>query len=214
MMKRSIALFLLGAPAALGFASTLAPRTPPRSSDASSALSMAKGGRGGLSVSGDGKSKLSKPKSLTGSGSEGGAAAAGGEWTPTSIPSISSLPKEKNVVKLVDTNVPALIDRNTNPTGAVSVVNYEDKTYCVSSSCGSCQIPLTKAKVLDGNDETGGEARLQCDFCGATYDLRTGSPVQKEGGKLLGFLFSKNEKASLPVYGLGERGGKVFLKLP
>ena len=57
------------------------------------------------------------------------------------------------------------------------------------------------------------DARLQCDFCGATYNLRTGSPVEKEGGKLFGFLFSKNELEKLPVYGLGEKSGQVFINI-
>jgi nitrite reductase/ring-hydroxylating ferredoxin subunit len=73
---------------------------------------------------------------------------------------------------------------------------------------------LTKAKVLDANEESGADARLQCDFCGATYNLRNGVPVEKEGGKLLGFLFSKGEKETLPVYGLGEKKGKVFINVP
>jgi len=107
-----------------------------------------------------------------------------------------------------------LINKQTNPTGAVSIVNYKDKTYCFSSACASCKIPLTKGKVLDATEDTGDDARLQCDFCGATYNLRTGSPVQKEGGKLLGFLFSKGDTVQLPVYGLGEQGGKVFINVP
>ena len=137
--------------------------------------------------------------------------------TPTLLPSyssIQSLPQEKNEVKVIDTNVPSLINKQTNPTGAVSIVNYNDKTYCFSSSCASCKIPLTKAKVLGANEETDDDARIQCDFCGATYNLRTGEPVQKEGGKLLGFLFSKTESVELPVYGLGEQGGKVFINVP
>ena len=93
-------------------------------------------------------------------------------------------------------------------------MNYNDKTYCFSSACGSCKIPLTKAKVLEPTEATGEDARLQCDFCGATYNLRTGSPVEKESGKLFGFLFSKSDTVSLPVYGLGEQGGKVFINVP
>merc|ERR1712127_1078669 len=153
---------------------------------------------------------MGKPKSIEGAQPTEGKA----NWAKTTIPSIKSLPKEKNAVNLVDTNVPALINKQTNPTGAVSIVNYESKTYCVSSSCASCKIPLTKAKVLDANEETGDDARLQCDFCGATYNLRTGEPVQKEGGKLLGFLFNKSDDVPLPVYGLGEQGGKVFINVP
>ena len=207
-MKRSLALLLLGAPVALGFAPSITQGDQP----ASLALSMARRGKGLSGVGG--ASKLNKPKSISGSESGEASAPAKGNWVPTSIPSIKSLPKEKNTVNLIDTAVPSLIDKATNPAGAVSVVNYGDKTYCFSSACGSCKIPLTKAKVLEGNDETGDDARLQCDFCGATYNLRNGAPVQKEGGKLMGFLFSKSDNVPLPVYGLGEQGGKVFINVP
>lgn len=207
-MKRSIAIFLLGVPAAFAFApSSLLPS--PHSP--SSSLSMAKRGRG-LSVPG-GDDKLSKPKSIEGSEPARASAAPKANWAQTSIPSIDALLGEKDAVKLVDTNVASLINKQTNPTGAVSIVNHGDKTYCFSSSCASCKIPLAKAAVLDGNDETGDDARLQCDFCGATYNLRTGEPVTKEGGKLMGFLFSKSKDVPLPVYGLGVQGGKVFINV-
>uniref|UniRef100_A0A7S2KAU2 Rieske domain-containing protein n=1 Tax=Skeletonema marinoi TaxID=267567 RepID=A0A7S2KAU2_9STRA len=203
-MKLSSLVLLICAAAVSGFAPALQQQT-------SSALYMAKGRRGGLT--GNGNSKLNKPKSIGGSDSDADSKPKS-NWVQTSIPSIKSLPSEKNVVKLVDTQVPSLINKQTNPTGAVSIVNYEDKTYCFSSGCASCQIPLTKGKVLEPSDETNDEARLQCDFCGATYNLRTGAPVQKEGGKLFGFLFSKAEEKELPVYGLGEQGGKVFINVP
>lgn len=206
-MKRSIAILVLGAPAAFGFA----PATIPQQS---SALSARRGK--GLDLGGSGgNNKLAKPNSIAGSESnQGTSSAPKSNWAQTSIPSIKSLPKEKNSVQLVDTQVPALINKQTNPTGAVSIVNYEDKTYCFSSGCASCKIPLTKAKILDPAEDTGDDARIQCDFCGATYNLRNGAPVQKEGGKLLGFLFSKSETVELPVYGLGEQGGKVFINVP
>ena len=212
-MKRSIALFLLGAPAAFGFAPAALPQSSP-SHSRSSALSMAKRGRGLSGVAGS--NKLSKPKSIEGSETPAGGAgnANNNNWVQTSIPSIDSLPQEKDTVKLVDTDVFSLMNKGTNPKGAVSIVNRGSKTYCFSSSCASCQIPLAKAKIMDGNDETSGEARIECDFCGATYNLRTGDPVTKEGGKMLGFLFSKSEDVPLPVYGLGERGGKVFINVP
>lgn len=208
-MKRSIAttLLVLGTPAALGFAPSLLPRTPSPSS-----LSMARRGKG-LSVSGGGN-KLSKPKSIEGSEPSQAKSAPRANWVQTSIPSIKSLPKERGVVKFVDTNVPSLVNKQTNPTGAVSVVNQAGKTYCFSSSCPSCKIPLGKSKVLDPNDETGDDARLECDFCGSTYNLRTGMPTAKEGGKMMAFLFSKSEDVPLPVYGLGEQGGKVFINVP
>lgn len=207
-MKRSIALLLLGAPAAaFGFAPS--PLQPGSQSSSSSALSMARRGKGLSGVGGD---KRSKPQSIAGSEPSQGATAKS-NWAQTTIPSISSLPQEKDSVQLVETNVPSLVDKNTNPAGAVSIVNHGDKTYCFSSSCASCKIPLAKAAVLDGNDETGDDARLQCDFCGATYNLRTGEPVTKEGGKLMGFLFSKSKDVPLPVYGLGVQGGKVFINV-
>lgn len=137
-------------------------------------------------------------------------------WIATSIPSLDALPKETNIVKVVDTMVPSLTDKNTNPTGAVSIVNYkrdsDTTTYCFSVSCASCKIPLTKGKVLPPKESN--DARLECDFCGATYNLRNGVQVEKEGGKLLGFLFNQNKEEKLPVYALGEKGGKVFISMP
>mmetsp|Transcript_22571 Transcript_22571/g.40151 ORF Transcript_22571/g.40151 Transcript_22571/m.40151 type:complete len:207 (-) Transcript_22571:187-807(-) len=206
-MKRSIAILLLGASAASAFAPAPIRQTPPSSS------LHAKRGKG-LSAPG-GNNKLNKPQSIGGSETSAPkAAAAAANWQQTSIPSIKSLPKEKNSVQLVDTNVFALKNKQTNPTGAVSIVNYEDKTYCFSSACASCKIPMAKAKVLESNEETGDDARVECDFCGATYNMRTGSPVAKEGGKLFGFLFSRSEDVPLPVYGLGEQKGKVFINIP
>ena len=208
-----------------------------RVSSFSLALPMAaRRGKGGLDVGEEGggggiknnnNSGLNNPKSI-GGGSKN--SKAGGDntassnsnnknWVQTSIPSIASLPQDKNVVKLIDTNVPRLIDKATNPTGAVSIVNIGEKTYCSSSSCASCKIPLTKAEILDPNDETGGvDPRLRCDFCGAAYNLRTGMPLKvKDGGgwKPLGFLFwNVAGNNPLPVYALGERGGKVYINIP
>merc|ERR1712238_549576 len=127
---------------------------------------------------------------------------------------IKALPKDTNAVQLVDTNVPALMNKGTNPTGAVAIVNRDGNTYCFSSACAACKIPMTKAVVLDPTEETGTDARLACDFCGSTYNLRTGAPVAKEKGKLFGFLFNKSDDAPLPVYGLGEQKGKVFINIP
>ena len=48
---------------------------------------------------------------------------------------------------------------------------------------------MTKATILgpsnDVDAEGGGgsvDDRIQCDFCGATYNLRTGQSVKEEGG--------------------------------
>jgi len=173
---------------------------------------MARRGKG-LSIEGGASNKLNKPKSIRGSDPDG---SAGKQpfWVPTSIKSIAALPQESNVVKLVDTGVPALINKQTNPNGAVSIVNRDGQTYCFAASCAACQIPMTKATVLDPTTETGADPRLACEFCGGTYNLRTGAPVTKEKGKMLGFLFSKSEDKPLPVYGLGEQKGKVFLSIP
>ena len=141
-------------------------------------------------------------------------------WVPVQgISSMSDLSTEENAVQLVDTMAEKLTNGATNPTGAVSVVNYEGKTYCVASSCSCCQIPLTKAKVLPPNDETDGNPRLSCDFCKATYNIRTGERVENAekpgllGGVVTG-LFSKSEKVPLPTYDLGEKNGQVLINLP
>ena len=212
-MKRSIAILLLGAPAVYGFVPASHPLRQRQ------ALCAVKRGKGlDVGEGGGASNRLSKPKSIRGSEPGGGSAKKSGDkgnWIQTTIPSIKSLPQEKDVVRVIETGVSALIDRGTNPNGAVSIVNRGGRTYCFSSSCASCKIPLTKAKVLGPNDETGGDdARIQCDFCGATYNLRTGAPVREESGKVLGFLFGGSKGASLPVYGLGEQGGKVFINLP
>lgn len=209
-MKRSLAVLLLGAPAALGF--TAPPALPCRSPHPPAPpLSMAKRGKG-LSIDGGGNNKLNKPQSLSGP-----APAADDKapfWVPTTITSIKSLPQETNVVQMVETGVPALVNKGTNPTGAVAIVNRDGATYCFASACAACKIPMTKAQVLEPTEETGTDARLACDFCGSTYNLRSGKPVAKEKGKLFGFLFSKSGEESMPVYGLGEQKGKVFINIP
>mmetsp|Transcript_9512 Transcript_9512/g.19719 ORF Transcript_9512/g.19719 Transcript_9512/m.19719 type:complete len:249 (+) Transcript_9512:15-761(+) len=212
----TVALSLFGAELASAFSTSRPSPIFPSEQFSSISLSMAKGGRGGLDVGGTGGPK---PKPLGGNSNNSDDSSPipkKGKWSPVSgLPSLKALPQEEGVVKLVDTLVPALINKQTNPTGAVSIVNYMGTTYCFSSSCSSCKIPVTQARVLPPNEETGNkDPRLQCDFCGATYNLRTGEPVKKEGGKLLGFLFSKSENVPLPVYALGEQGGKVFINVP
>ena len=165
----------------------------------------------GLSIDGT-NNKLNKPKSISGDSSGGTTARA--NWLETSIGSISELPKEKNKVNLVETDVPALVDGNTNPRGAVSVVNYEDNTYCFSAACAKCQVPMTKSTVLEPTAETGSDPRLQCDLCGSTYNMKTGDVVENAGGKMLGFIFGAMEEKPLPTYALGEQSGKVYLSIP
>jgi nitrite reductase/ring-hydroxylating ferredoxin subunit len=136
------------------------------------------------------------------------------------LSSLADLPKEEGSVKLVDTMAEQLMNSATNPTGAVSIVNYNGKTYCFSSSCARCQIPLTKASVLEPTAETGGsDPRLSCDFCKATFNIRTGEQVEdssKAGllGGIVTTLFSKSNKVQLKTYDLGERNGSVLINLP
>lgn len=165
----------------------------------------------GLSIEGS-NNKLNKPKSISSESSGGTTTRA--NWLETSIGSISELPKEKNKVNLVETDVPALVDGNTNPRGAVSVVNYEDTTYCFSAACSKCQVPMTKSSVLEPSDETGSDPRIQCDLCSTTYNMKTGEVVEKAGGKMLGFLFGAMEEKPLPTYALGEQSGKVYVSIP
>ena len=134
------------------------------------------------------------------------------------LTSMDDLPKEENTVKMVDTMADKLMNGATNPTGAIAVVNYEGKTYSFASGCACCQIPLAKARILAPNDETGnGAPRISCDFCKATYNARTGERLEnaQEAGLLGGIvsgLFSKSDKAPLPVYDLGVKKTFVILK--
>lgn len=120
----------------------------------------------------------------------------------------------------MDTGADKLTNAATNPTGAVAIVNYEGKTYCFSSSCSSCKIPLSKAKVFPPNDETDNTTpRLSCDFCKSTYNIRTGENVAKAeepglfGGVVSG-LFGAQDSVPLPTYDLGEKNGQVLINLP
>lgn len=142
-------------------------------------------------------------------------------WVPVKgISSMKELPQEENKVKFVDTYADKLTEGATNPTGAVSVVNYEGKTYCFSSSCTSCKVPLTKAQVFPPNEETGNTVpRLSCDFCKATYNIRTGERVENAGkpglmGGVVSGLFGAQDKVPLPTYDLGEKSGQVLINLP
>lgn len=141
-------------------------------------------------------------------------------WVPVQgLSSLADLPKEQGSVKLVDTMAEQLMNTATNPTGAVSIVNYKDTTYCFSSSCARCQIPLSKASVLEPSAETGTDPRLSCDFCKATFNIRTGEQVEdssKAGliGGIVTTLFSKTDKVLLKVYDLGEKNGSVLINLP
>jgi nitrite reductase/ring-hydroxylating ferredoxin subunit len=162
----------------------------------------------------DGPTPASPSSSLGG----GGLGSVGGSSTNWIIvPKITSkdLPKEEGIVSLINTQALKLVDKGTNPTGAVSVIKYGPDTFCFSVQCPSCKIPLTKAKALPPNEETGTAPRLACDFCKATFNLKTGEKVKAvQGSGLLGNIakavLQSKESGPLPIYMLGEKSGKIL----
>jgi hypothetical protein len=84
-------------------------------------------------------------------------------WVDTKQ-SVKQLPTVEGQVSLIDTGAFLLVDKATNPTGAVGVVKYGPQTHCFSSSCPQCKIPMTKAKALPPSEETGKAPRIACDF--------------------------------------------------
>jgi nitrite reductase/ring-hydroxylating ferredoxin subunit len=134
------------------------------------------------------------------------------------LPAGSKLPAQENEVKLLDTNLPTLTNKATNPTGAVSVLTYKGKNYCFSSVCPSCKIPLAKAKAVDPSP---GETapRLVCEFCKSTYSLSNGAKLGSQkadglfGGVVQSLLNVNPESAGrLPLFKLGEnKNGKLMI---
>jgi nitrite reductase/ring-hydroxylating ferredoxin subunit len=60
---------------------------------------------------------------------------------------------------------------------------------------------------------------LVCDFCKATYNVKTGERIADDGerglmGNIVKSLFSATEKTPLRTYELGEKNGQVFINLP
>ena len=158
-----------------------------------------------------------KPSSSGGISSTPGAPRS--QWVPVQgIASMKDLPTEEGKVKIIDTMAEGLKNGATNPTGAVAVIKYGPATYCTSVACSACKIPLNKAKIAGPSSETARDPRIICDFCAATFNLRTGQRVASEGGNgILGgitkALFSAKSAESLPVYALGEKDGKVLINL-
>lgn len=152
------------------------------------------------------------------SGGAGNSGASGVNWIPIQV-SAKSLPAEENKVGLIDTNLPTMKNGQTNPTGAVSVIKYNEQTYCFAVNCPSCKIPLTKAQCVPGTPESSNQPRIVCDLCKATYNVKTGlklqSAVSNAGlvGGIAKAVFSAKESGPLPVYKLGEKGGKLLIAL-
>lgn len=139
-------------------------------------------------------------------------------WCP--VPSGQKLPTETNKVGLLDTNLPTMKNAQTNPTGAVAVIKADnDQTYCFSSSCPSCKIPLLKATLAEPTDSTEPHPRLVCDFCKATYSLKdgerlTGDEAAQNGGLFSGIvksIFSAKESGPLKLYKLGQKGKDLVI---
>lgn len=131
------------------------------------------------------------------------------------LPKGQTLPTEENKVALLDTNLPTLIDKSINPTGAVSVLKYNNDMYCFSVNCPCCKIPLTKAVAKDKDV-------LECNFCKSTYSLTTGQRLENNNNNnnkgLLGSMVqsvlnsSPENKGPLMLYQLGEdANGKLLI---
>ena len=157
-----------------------------------------------------------------GMGSSNGGSRAGvvvKNWIKVPNSSVKDLPKEEGKVNLLNTQAFLLVDKNTNPMGSVGVVKYESQTHCFSANCPSCKIPMTKAKCLPANEETGGkDPRISCDFCKATFNLKTGEQItsQESTGILGGIakaVLSAQDSTPLPIYSLAEKDGKILFAM-
>lgn len=179
---------------------------------------MMKRGRGSF------KKELGSPGSSSGpagiaSSDSGTGTSTGRKWIQVPKSSVKDLPQQEGTVSLLDTQALRLVDKSTNPTGAVGVMKYDSATYCFSASCPSCKIPLTKAKALPPNDETNNAApRIACDFCKSTYNLKTGEKLKsQQGGGIFGGIakavMSTQESGPLPIYQLGEKNGKILFSM-
>ncbi|GMI25890.1 hypothetical protein TeGR_g948 [Tetraparma gracilis] len=131
----------------------------------------------------------------------------------------TSLPAEDGAVALLETMAPPLINAGTNPNGAIAVARFAGKLFAFQSGCETCQFPFKKAKLLPAAEDSGEDPRLACDFCGCTYNLRTGAPLKDAGvsGNVMGKMVrSTNTKgrSGVRVFELAEDDkGRVLLKL-
>jgi nitrite reductase/ring-hydroxylating ferredoxin subunit len=172
-----------------------------------------KRGRGSFNKEIGGGSMPSSPSSSSGGGLSGGV-----NWIQTKN-KVQDLPQEEGKIGLIETGAFLLVDKATNPNGAVSVVKYGPETYCFSVNCPKCKIPMMKAKTLPPNDETQNKApRIACDFCKSTFNLKTGAPLQaQEAAGILGSIakavMSAQDATPLPVYTLAEKNGKVLFSM-
>lgn len=216
-----IALLLVSQPPVSVSAWSIAGLTLPKTAPTQRSALLLRRGRGSLGreIGGGGDSSDAGATGMGGMGtSQGSTGNQQINWIPIAV-SAKALPSENNKVGLIDTNLPTMKNSQINPTGAVSVIKYKDQTYCFAVNCPSCKIPLTKAQAIDGNTESGKQPRLVCDFCKATYNLKTGaklpSAVPNAGilGGIAKTIFSAKDSGPLPVYKLGEKNGKLVIAL-
>jgi nitrite reductase/ring-hydroxylating ferredoxin subunit len=159
---------------------------------------------------------------IPGSGSSGaglGDSTSGSNinWCP--VPAGQRLPVDEGVVTLMDTQLTTLKNGATNPTGAVAVIKYAGQTYCFSSACPSCKIPLVKAKMHPGDTSADAEnkaPRLACDFCKSTFNLKSGKvvPAVEQGGffgSIVKSVMASQASGPLPIYKLGEKNNKLLI---
>mmetsp|Transcript_6333 Transcript_6333/g.13278 ORF Transcript_6333/g.13278 Transcript_6333/m.13278 type:complete len:218 (-) Transcript_6333:24-677(-) len=144
------------------------------------------------------------------------------QWLPVAgLATIDDLPKEENKVTLINTMADVLMDAAVNPSGSVAVTTFEGNTFCFAASCAICKIPMDKAKIYLPTEESGKDVRVCCDFCGVTFNARTGkrlenAPERKAGllGGLVKGLFNASPSVNLETYDLGEQDGKVMISVP
>lgn len=184
-----------------------------------STMTMKRGGSTGKKL----KQALADKGGMSSSSSSSTASAGSAKnWVsmPTENWNLSKLKEGK--VELYDTNLQTLKDSMTNPNGAVSVLKHNGQTFCFESSCPSCKIPLTGAKVVPASSSQPSPA-LSCNFCKSSYDLKTGektelSAEETGGGGLFSGLAQTLFKASsnddpLKTYQLGEKDGQILIAL-
>ena len=164
------------------------------------------------------KKEMGSSEGSMSSGSSGMTSSGGRNWLKVPGKTVKDLPTEDGKVGLLDTQAFLLVDKATNPTGAVSVMKYGPETFCFSSSCPQCKIPLTKAKGLPPNEESKGAPRLSCDFCKATFELKNGQQVTAQEntgffGGIAKAVLSSQDSAPLPMYQLAEKNGKILFSM-
>jgi hypothetical protein len=77
--------------------------------------------------------------SVPSSSSSAGGLSSNRNWINTKK-SVKELPEDEGKVKLLDTGAFLLINKQTNPNGAVSVMKYKGETHCFDANCPQCKV--------------------------------------------------------------------------